>query len=66
MNYKISIIVPFFYKERIVGENTPDFDLLSFISTSESKKTNICPLANFAPWFLAFAAPLLFFNFTND
>ena len=30
MNYKISIIVPFFYKERIVGENTPDFDLLSF------------------------------------
>ena len=30
MNFKISIIVPFFYKERIVGENTPDFDLLSF------------------------------------
>jgi len=30
MNYKISIIVPFFYKERIVGVDTPDFDLLSF------------------------------------
>ena len=30
MNFKISIIVPFFYKERIGAGNTPDFDLLSF------------------------------------
>jgi glycosyltransferase involved in cell wall biosynthesis len=31
MNYKISIIVPFFYKEKkLIGVDTPNFDLLSF------------------------------------